>query len=145
MHNSMYNKLRYLILGLFLIITSGALGQSPTSPLFGKDIVIHDMPDRDQRNVAVCSAFNGWLYAAFSYDSSLYTHLMVVRSTDHGITWNPFYIFSYAAVKYMVVSSLDIVTVGNNAGNLRLIIGFSHLDTTNVASSAALISVNGIT
>ncbi len=37
------------------------------SPLFGKDIVIHDMPDRDQRNIAVCSAFYGWLYTALYF------------------------------------------------------------------------------
>ena len=39
----------------------------PQSPLFGKDIVINDQPDQDQHKVALCYAFNGWLYAAVTY------------------------------------------------------------------------------
>jgi hypothetical protein len=65
---------------LFLCITgvnaqTGLFGGSvvpfkPQSPLFGKDIVIHDSSSQNQRQVVLCSAFNGWLYALVtSYDS----------------------------------------------------------------------------
>lgn len=57
------------------------------SVIFGKDIVIHDQADRDQQSIAVCSAFNGWLYAAYSYDSIGVLWLSVWRSTDNGMHW----------------------------------------------------------
>ena len=75
--NPMKQRLTILI-ALVLLLTMNILHAQPGIPLkdngsvlFGKDIVIHDRPDRDQKLVAICSAFNGWLYAAYAYQSSL--------------------------------------------------------------------------
>jgi hypothetical protein len=63
------------LLSLLLAFTAPLKGQItdpfPTlplapnrSPVFGKDVVIHDNPGFNETATAVCSAFNGWLYAA---------------------------------------------------------------------------------
>jgi len=58
------------------------------SPLFGKDIIIHDMGYQNQRCVAICSAYNGWLYAIFSHSTTDTSFLWsIMKSTDNGITW----------------------------------------------------------
>ena len=37
------------------------------SVLFGFDTYINNQPNEDQKNIAICSAFNGWLYGVYSY------------------------------------------------------------------------------
>src|SRR5512138_2622294 len=63
---------------------------SPKSPLFGKDIIIDNQPTQNQRNTAICSAFNGWLFAfSAPYDSTDHTtHFYLLKSVDSGISWN---------------------------------------------------------
>ncbi|MDP4281313.1 MAG: hypothetical protein Q8867_04110 [Bacteroidota bacterium] len=99
-------SLPFLWLGMVLLLSSFPLKaqnnffnnssiplKSHESPAFGKDIVINNNPLRDQRNVSICSAFNGWLYACYWTNDSIgngYTYY-VFRSTDQGITWNLIY------------------------------------------------------
>ena len=90
------------------------------SPLFGKDIVIHDLPDRDQRNIAVCSAFNGWLYAAYSYSTPNMPFIVFLRSIDNGITWNVFW--DGPAGPGPIITKIDITTTGNSLSNLKVFI-----------------------
>ncbi|MCK9220746.1 MAG: T9SS type A sorting domain-containing protein [Bacteroidales bacterium] len=61
-----------------------------TSPsiLFGKDIVINDIPNQNQKNLSICSAPNGWLYAIYSIDSLNNPWFKVLRSKDNGYSWN---------------------------------------------------------
>ncbi len=91
------------------------------SPLFGKDIVIHDQPDRDQRNVAVCSAFNGWLYAAYYYTTEPAGNpaIVMLKSVDKGISWTVLW-DSYLDVTNSKFSSIKLLTTGNSITNLKL-------------------------
>ena len=100
------------------------------SVIFGKDIVIHDQPNRDQRKIAVCSAFNGWLYAVYGFDSTIYPWLTILKSTDNGLNWVNI-LEGALACDYGSLQSLDLMVVGNNETNLKLY--FSY-----VASSISL-------
>ena len=95
--------------------------QTNASPLFGKDIVIHDMPDRDQRNVAVCSAFNGWLYAAYYYTTEPGGHpaIVMMKSVDKGISWTVLW-DSSLPVTNSKFSSIKLLTTGNSIADLKL-------------------------
>ena len=64
--------------------------QSDKSPLFGFDTFINNQPQQNQRNIVICSAFNGWLYATYSYfDSNVFQDaLTILRSKDNGVTWS---------------------------------------------------------
>lgn len=57
------------------------------SVLFGKDIIIGDQPTRNQRSVAICSSFNGWLYAVVSRNNNGYGAFTFYKSTDSGYSW----------------------------------------------------------
>ncbi len=96
------------------------------SPLFGKDIVIHDMPDRDQRNVAVCSAFNGWLYAVYSYNNGNTPYITCLRSTDKGITWNVL-MDVMSCTANLIITKLDIIACGNSISNLKIFIAEAYM------------------
>ena len=138
-------KIRHLILGIILSFTSieGLFAQStngndpiiplqPKSALFGDDIMIDSQPLNDQRNVAVCSAFNGWLYAVTtSYDSLNHlSNLDLLRSIDGGITWTFLYGGGYP-VGFARIHSLGIVAVGDSISNLKVIeSGFYTVSTS---------------
>lgn len=101
----------------------------PQSPLFGKDIVIQDISDRDQRNIAICSAFNGWLYAAYSYSQPDQGYISVLRSVDNGINWN--FIGGGGATIFgnKIITNLGIIACGNSLSNIKLFIGWVFNDT----------------
>ena len=75
----MRNIFTFMVLTLSLFLASLLNGQSlsvdfpgvpldPThSVLFGKDIIIDNQIIQDQRDIAMCSVFNGWLFAVHSY------------------------------------------------------------------------------
>jgi len=101
----------------------------PQSPLFGKDIVIHDQPDRNQRNLAVCSAFNGWLYAVYSYNNGIQPYVTFIRSTDNGISWNV--IGDFVSVpQNNITTKLDIIACGNSLSTLKIFMAAATTDTT---------------
>jgi hypothetical protein len=109
------------------------------SPLFGKDIVIHDNSSQDQRQVVICSAFNGWLYAALTYTipNFQYPYLTMLKSTDDGITWS-ILVDDYYPLLNSSFTSIDIVTTGDSLSNLKLFLSF-------VASGTAYINrYNGV-
>jgi len=89
------------------------------SPVFGTDVVIHHAPDRDQRNIAICSAFNGWLYAVYSYYNGNQPRVTFLRSKDQGIIWNELLdASSYSPDN--VVTKLDIIAYGDNVDSLKI-------------------------
>lgn len=123
---------------LFLLFSSSLLAQtgddqffSPKKPdrsvLFGKDIVIYDSPNDDQRNLTFCSAYNGWLFAAYSYTTNNDERCSVLKSTDNGMTWeiimDDVFPFSY------ILTKISLTTSGNSISNLRLFLGVILLDT----------------
>jgi hypothetical protein len=133
-------KPKFLMLIFLLLIFSGERlsGQStndkfnviPLKPgnsiLFGKDIIINNDSAQNQRNVVLCSAFNGWLYAAYYYVEPSDNHLpvmMVMKSTDSGMTWTN--IISFALpFEFCKVLTIDIAVTGNEISNLKLLLGF---------------------
>jgi len=99
----------------------------PQSPLFGKDILIQDQPDRDQRNVAICSAFNGWLYAVYSYPIGIVQAISVLKSTDNGINWELLGEGGMTTASF--TNKLDIVACGTGIDNIKIFVGCVYLDT----------------
>ena len=95
----------------------------PQSPLFGKDIVIHDSSSQNQRHAAICSAFNGWLYAVYSYFNIPWQGqaFEILKSVDNGITWNE--IFDGPGVLNECLS-LDIVAIGDSISNIKVFVAF---------------------
>jgi hypothetical protein len=99
--------------------------QLNASPIFGKDIFISYNSSQNQRIIKICSAFNGWLYAAYTYKPSWITPqdplIVILRSTDMGLTWS--------VLKYLEISTpnpdeifrcLDIATTGDSISNLKV-------------------------
>jgi hypothetical protein len=91
---------------------------------FGKDIIINDIPVQNQMNNCFATAYNGWLYAAYTYRTAGgYDSLIVRKSEDSGLTWNTFiqrneFYFGQFIVK------MDIVVCGYNSSSLKLFIAF---------------------
>jgi len=89
------------------------------SVIFGKDIVLNPRPDEDQVTVRVCSAYNGWLYAMYTYDSLGYAWQTVIKSEDNGIHWSVLLNEMYPD-QNSNYKSLDIMVLGNSESNLKL-------------------------
>lgn len=94
-------------------------------PMFGEDIVINDQPIQNQQRVALCRAFNGWLFAAVTYkDPSQGIRAMatVLKSKDNGLTWNTVLDGWYSGGGIETVfSSVDILAIGDSDSNLKII------------------------
>jgi hypothetical protein len=124
-----------LIISVFLLITIGGIHAQtdffgepayplkPQSPLFANDIVIHDSSTQNQRQVKICSAFNGWLYAVYTNHYSEYQcncpGITILKSTDNGITWS---IIDNIPTNQNVdtISSIDIAVGGDSISNIKL-------------------------
>ncbi len=123
------------LLSLLLAFTAPLKGQTtdpfPTlplapnrSPVFGKDVVMYDQPNDNQMLVSVCSAFNGWLFAAIMHRTTE-TRLCQLKSEDNGITWevlNDEMCYAYS------ITSLDVIACGTDLNNLMLYTAFSSAD-----------------
>ena len=97
--------------------------QTNRSPLFGKDIVINDMPDRDQKNIVICSAYNGWLFAMYSYKLGDFAAIVILKSSDKGIHWEVLIdsYYPYTGTAYKVK---DIMACGDSEANLTLYLAY---------------------
>jgi hypothetical protein len=149
--------LRITLLFICLCISSNLVcqndpgGNSPSrtkySPLFGKDIIIHDQPQKTQDLVTICEAFNGWLFAAHTFDTdSTGPKVAVFKSTDQGITWSQFFDFGWCFT-FEVPTRLDIAVTGDSLSNLKLFIALVYrwYDPNFGYSEAFVRRYNGIT
>jgi hypothetical protein len=96
--------------------------KTANSVLFGKDIIINDQPSQNQRQAGICSAFNGWLFSAYSYiNVSNIPELIIMKSTDNGMSWT---IFKDGTIPpdNTTFKSMHIVTIGDSISNLKIII-----------------------
>ena len=126
--------LKIILMALLLTampINSSA--QPSMSPVFGKDIVIHNMPDRDQRNLAICSAFNGWLYAVYTYQIDLWPYVTILRSIDHGLTWEVLLNDGFGSINDMT-TGIDIMACGNSLSTFQIFLAQSFMDPTSYPS-----------
>lgn len=92
------------------------------SVLFADDIVINDQPGENQRKVTICSAYNGWLFAIYTYTSGNLPYLAVYRSADLGSSWTVLYA-DIIGVENSFVEKIDAVVLGNTVPDLRLAVG----------------------
>src|ERR1035437_8681249 len=127
-------KTRITLFAFLLICVTGLNAQTglfggsgvpfkPQSPLFGKDIVINDQPIQNQRTMAICSAFNGWLFSVYSYYNynTNFPSFTIMKSNDNGITWT-ILTDSYWQVPNYECKSIDITVIGDSVTNLKVII-----------------------
>jgi hypothetical protein len=92
--------------------------KSPNSVLYGKDIVINNDPSQDQRNVHVSVAFNGWLFAVYTHNTSSTAGLTILKSVDNGITWTVIDDNSNTGT----YTAAGIVVAGNTLTDLKLFV-----------------------
>lgn len=125
---------------------SGLPLKQENSILFGKDIVIHNQPDRDQRNIAICSAFNGWLFSVYTYIDQINNMpaFTIMKSIDNGISWTVFYDIPWPNAGYMF-TSMNIVTIGDSISNLKIIIAGVNTSGTYDMGEAVVFKFNGAT
>jgi hypothetical protein len=129
----------YLALSFTVVMLEGIQAQhgfsgylepvKPQSPAFGKDIVILDNNSQDQRDVAICGAFNGWLYSAYSfyYPVGGFMAVNILRSTDGGITWT---VINRDDLPPNCGSpiSISIAAGGNSLATLKLFVAWTVTD-----------------
>lgn len=139
--NTMIMRNFYLLLSFIicLLLHQNLAGQNdqtsfpglPLNPsksvLFGKDIIIHDQPARDQKLVALCSAYNGWLYAAYTYQElpTLTAAITILKSIDGGISWSVLMDTNIGAPN-TEFTCVDLITCGNNIANLKLFLALVY-------------------
>jgi len=149
-------KARFTIFAFLLLCFTGLNAQTgyfngqgvplkPQSPLFGKDIVIHDSSSQNQGQVVICSAFNGWLYAGYTYFSTYYNcpAFEILKSIDKGITWNVINeVISNPVYSHI---SLDMIALGDSISNLKLFVSFVYTSGDESPGVGYLDRFNGIT
>ena len=154
-------KLTFLFFILFLITIEGMNAQPGNhgkpilplqpngSPLFGTDIIINDQPTQSQQHVAVCSAFNGWLYAAVTYKDPLYSNSAVVsvlKSIDNGLSWTIIFDDWFpGGASDAEYTSVDITTTGNSVPTLKFFLALVAKTTASNFSSGFVDIHNGET
>jgi len=114
--------------------------QSDKSPLFGFDTFINNQPQQNQRNIVICSAFNGWLYATYSYfDSNVFQDaLTILRSKDNGVTWSVIFDAPFGSFHYGI-SKMSILVCGNDTSNIKLFVGLGLFDSLYLNHSVQII------
>ena len=123
----MNNKLTLLFLFLFFHVFSGFSQsgilplKSGNSVLFGQDVVIKDSSILNQRQVVICSAYNGWLYAAYSYiiQSTNMAALTLLKSIDNGNTWDVLWDSPYP-LDNSEFKRVDILAAGDSISNIKI-------------------------
>lgn len=86
---------------------------------FAGDVIINNMPGENQQQVKIATAFNGWLYSAYTTvnTSSGNGGITIRSSRDNGITWNTIDTYSVSGTLY---TDLDLVVAGTDTTNLKL-------------------------
>lgn len=109
-----------LILGILLFCEVSNFGQ------FGTDVIIGNTPAINQRQVEITSAFNGWLYAAYTTLDSAADQggVVIKRSIDRGVTWQTIDSYIVTGIRY---EDVDILVAGTDTNNLMLYVaGINH-------------------
>jgi len=117
---------------------------SGNQTLFANDIILSNQPQQDQRDVKICSAFNGWLYATYKYDSASNTRIAIQKSVDNGNTWGKFQDF-ILGLEHEIIPSLEIATCGNSESTLKVILAMTYYDTLWQNGGISVPAFNGTT
>jgi Secretion system C-terminal sorting domain len=97
----------------------------PAVPLYSTDVTINPQPAIDQNKVRIAVAFNGWLYAAYSFQDAATNEggMTIMRSRTNGQTWIPMNTFSFPGAD---LSVFDITVAGTDTNNLVLYVTGSN-------------------
>ena len=148
---------KVLLISIILLLSLSLKSQNisnefsglPLSPhrsvLFGSDIVIDANSLRDQRNLTICSAYNGWLYATYSwYDPSANNQLSLtlLRSINNGVTWSV--ITEGPIGSHFKALRFSLVAGGNMENNIKIFIGQFYQDTVLHHKTGAVTRINGL-
>jgi hypothetical protein len=84
---------------------------------FSADVLIHNKPSENQRNLRSASAFNGWLYVAYTINDTTSRRggIYVGFSKDNGATWETFVTYVFNNSFY---SMTDIAVAGTDTSHL---------------------------
>ena len=149
---------KVLLISIILLLSLSLKSQNvsnefsglPLSPhrsvLFGSDIVIDANSLRDQRNLTICSAFNGWLYAVYTWNDPAANNMMnitLLRSKDNGETWT--ILLEGPETTHSIVSRYSFVACGNNENNIKLFLGALYEDTITHHKTGGVSRLDGIT
>lgn len=127
---------------LFICPIVKIYAQPIKAPMFGKDIVLSDIPSQDQSNVAICSASNGLMYAGLIYRQSNQRNLVILKTEDHGFNWSVIY-DEVASFAY-VIKDFNMVLNGASS-NLKLFLGWITYDTINNIGTGHVLRFNANT
>jgi len=109
------------------------------SVLFGKDIIIGDQPTRNQRDVAVCTAFNGWMYAALSRNTGSFAGYSLYKSIDFGYSWIALQDFQFSYTDSRIYD-LDLLVCGTSESNLIIYLAWVQDDTTGLYNNNLVVN-----
>lgn len=120
--------------------------QVAKSVLFGFDKFINDQPLQNQQNLVICSAFNGWLYAAYSYFNNTVNQeaITFLQSKDNGVTWNVLQ-NENVGLWHLKITKMDIAIGGQDTANLKLFVGYCNYDSISTSHTALVTRYNGNT
>ena len=127
-----------------LIHNSSSNGILDYKPDFNNNIFIKDRPDQDQRNIAICSAFNGWLYAIYWYPKNSIPYGVLLKSVDNGKTWITL-IDDATGLTDQVFTRFSIVACGNDTSNLKVFLGMCLYSPNGDVYSGYVSRFNGLT
>ena len=116
--------------------------KDPGSVMFGKDVVINNAPEQNQRSIAVCSAYNGWLYAVYTRPGLIKPYMYYLRSLDNGLSWS-ILLEGDAAFPNTKITDLEIIANGNSLNDLQVVLGCTYFDTIMNYKGAIVASYDG--
>lgn len=148
----MKNKSIFLFFLLALLFVNGFTQpgvlpiKSGNSTLFGQDVVINEHAAQNQRNITICSAYNGWLYAAYSYydPAALQDAVTILRSKDNGTTWSVF-LDGNSGLYHSSIAGLDMIACGHDSANIKVFVSFCIFDTITSNQFILVVRYNGNT
>jgi hypothetical protein len=111
-------------------------------PFFADDIIINSQPSQNQRNLAMCSAFNGWLYAVYTHGVGEVTYTTFTRSIDNGMTWEILMDAPLLPIHW-IPKKIQIMATGNSISDLKVFFAHVDKDTVGDLGGAAVIRFTG--
>lgn len=115
------------------------------SVLFGKDVVMSDVTTENQRNISICSAFNGWLYACFWTPEPVGFSYSILRSTDNGINWTRIKRIPQTFTANLFITKMEIIACGSDDSSIKIFLGFIIYHPESVWGQALVSRFDGIT
>jgi hypothetical protein len=127
-----------LTFALFNVCISNLHGQ------FASDIIIDNNPSIIQSNVCVTTAFNGWIFTAFTTFNSANNSsgITIKKSTDRGESWSIIAQNSLTNIEYQ---NLEIEVAGTSTADLKLFVIGSNFSSTTSSFTTFLDVYNAVT